>query len=108
MFFSIEARPVLVPLSVQGNYALLPLWDRKDGAMKWAKIDLDDYERCKHYSWYLHPLGYAIANTANRSCMLSKFIYFGVLYLVEYPFRAAELTFANGDRLDCRRENLVP
>ena len=56
--YSVSIRPILVAMTV-GGAALLPLTDGS-----YAVIDADDYDRCKHYRWYRHRLGYAAANTA--------------------------------------------
>lgn len=111
MYFTIEPRPIQTPLTVKGEFALLPLYDRL-GRSVHAKIDVADYDRCETFAWYLDQLGYAAANTAREgvgiSCMLSKYIFYGASSLLDYSWYAPELTFANGNRLDCRRANLVP
>jgi hypothetical protein len=110
VYYRTEVRPIAVPLTVGSRYAVLSLHDRR-GLKAYAKIDIRDWERCKHYRWYRHPLNYAAANTGRNgrgfTCMLSKFIFYDVSALTNYPEDVPELMFRNGDGLDCRRQNLV-
>jgi len=112
--YCLEPRPQMVPLTHKG-FAFLHLVDGSH-----AKIDLEDYERCRHYRWRIcgrlgkrHAVAYTTERRVTgkakrlRPCVLSQFIHNGFATLQEYvPFRAP-LTFRNGDALDCRKSNLV-
>jgi len=61
-----------------------------------ALVDEDDYERVNQYKWYLTPNGYAKCTS-----------HIGLRFLHQFVMRTTEeLDHINGDRVDCRSENL--
>lgn len=69
-----------------------------NGAGKFAKVDIDDYELVSHYSWYFRD-GYALSKIAGKEVRMHRFI------LNETdPDRLVD--HKNRNRLDNRRDNL--
>jgi len=66
---------------------------------KYAIVDREHYDKVIEHSWQFHSQGYA-ANT-NIGELLHQFIIF-----MEVDFYIGIIDHINGDKLDCRRENL--
>lgn len=79
----------------------IPLRGRA-GIRAWAIVSGADVALARH-RWYLHPGGYAHRHVAPRGSR--SYLHREVLGLVAPDQHADHI---NGDRLDCRRENLRP
>jgi len=63
---------------------------------KHAIVDDEDFDRISQFKWHYHPYGYAARKPGKVSIYLHH----------EVMGKKVRIDHANGDRLDCRKENM--
>ena len=81
-----------------GNYCGIVLKNKKFEIVGIAIIDIEDYELCKNYKWYLDSAGYARTSIKNQKIRLHRFLL--------NPKENELVDHINRNRLDYRRNNM--
>ena len=80
------------------NYCGIILKNKEFKIVGIAIIDINDYELCKKYKWYLDSSGYARTSVNNHKVRLHRFLL--------KPHDEEIVDHINRNRLDCRRSNM--
>lgn len=80
------------------EYCEIILKNKEFKIVGFALIDIEDYELCKDYKWYLDSSGYARTSINGQKIRLHRFLL--------NPNKGEIVDHINRNRLDCRKKNM--